>query len=231
MNLKLVKQDNYSENVIAINTANIKKISLEYEIIKGEISDYGLENAKYRLGIKPYNELLNDLYNINYISYEEAEEAMESRERTEEEKAEVIEQISAVIGKDNLNHLLNAIKENREYPNIDYEIKTEIIKILGEKEVERAFRWHRITKEAAHIERIDFLLKNDDITIKYIIKPFCNLLENGEIIENLEKEFKIAQPIFLKDYAEKLCSPVTVEIITPEWIILEKAVMKAKEGN
>lgn len=72
------------------------------------------------------------------------------------------------------------------------------------------------------------MLKNDDITIKYSIKPCCNLLENGELIENLKKEFKIAQPIFLKDYAEKLCSPVMVEIITPEWSILEKAVMKAK---
>ena len=29
-------------------------------------------------------------------------------------------------------------------------------------------------------------------------------------------------------YAEKLCSPVMVEMITPAWSILEKAVMKAK---
>ena len=54
------------------------------------------------------------------------------------------------------------------------------------------------------------------------------MLENGELIENLEKEFKIAQPIFLKDYAEKLCSPVLAEFIAPRWKILEKAVMKAK---
>ena len=72
------------------------------------------------------------------------------------------------------------------------------------------------------------MLKNDDIIIKYSIKPCCNLLENGELIENLEKEFKIAQPIFLKDYAEKLCSPVMVKMITPAWSILEKAVLKAK---
>ena len=72
------------------------------------------------------------------------------------------------------------------------------------------------------------MLKNDDITIKYNIKPFCNLLENGKIIENLEKEFRIVQLNFLKDYARKLCSPVLAEFIAPRWKILEKAVMKAK---
>ena len=227
MNLKLIQEDNLTGEIIAINP-KIKKVTLEYEIIKGEIGDYGLDKAKWRLGIEPYNKLLKDLYNIDYITEEEAEALMEDRERTEEEKEEVKKYFSSIIGKENLNHLLNAIKENRQYPQIDYEIKTEIINILGAKEIERAFRWKHITEETAYIERIDFLLKNDDITIKYSIKPCCNLLENGELIENLEKEFKIAQPIFLKDYAEKLCSPVMVEMITPAWSILEKAVLKAK---
>ena len=87
-------------------------------------------------------------------------------------------------------------KKNGNHPEfqylLDYEIKNEIIKILGTIAAERAFKLDRITKETAHIQRIDFLLKNDDITIKYNIKPFCNLLENGKIIENLEKEFRIA---------------------------------------
>ena len=79
-----------------------------------------LENAKYRLGIEPYIKLLEDLCNIDYITEEEAEAEWGMRERTEEEKEEVKKYFSLIIGKENLNHLLNAIKENRQYPQIDY---------------------------------------------------------------------------------------------------------------
>lgn len=221
MNLKLIKQDNLTNEIIAINP-NVKKITLDYEIIKGEIKDYEIEKAKEKLGEKPFEELIDKLKGIDYIVDYEAEE---TRERTKEEKAEVMKRISAVIGKDNLNWLLNEIKKEAGY--FYYERKIEIIKILGAIEVEKVFGWGRITKETAYIERIDFLLKNDDITIKYSVKPFCNLLDS-EIMENLEKYFRIAQLNFLKDYAKKLCSSIPAEFIKPRWSILEKAVMKAK---
>ena len=41
MNLKLIQEDNLTGEIIAINP-KIKKVTLEYEIIQGEIGDYGL---------------------------------------------------------------------------------------------------------------------------------------------------------------------------------------------
>ena len=69
MNLKLIQEDNLTGEIIAMNP-KIKKVTLEYEIIKGEIGDYGLDKAKWRLGIEPYNKLLKDLYNIDYFSFD-----------------------------------------------------------------------------------------------------------------------------------------------------------------
>ena len=80
MNLKFIQQDNLTGKIIAINP-NVKKITLDYEIIKGEIADYEVKNAKQKLGYEPFNELLYQLYNIDYITDEEAEAAMETRER------------------------------------------------------------------------------------------------------------------------------------------------------
>ena len=80
MNLKFIQQDNLTGKIIAINP-NVKKITLDYEIIKGEIADYEVQNAKQKLGYEPFNELLYQSYNIDYITNEEAEAAMETRER------------------------------------------------------------------------------------------------------------------------------------------------------
>ena len=64
MNLKFIQQDNLTGKIIAINP-NVKKITLDYEIIKGEIADYEVQNAKQKLGYEPFNELLYQLYNID----------------------------------------------------------------------------------------------------------------------------------------------------------------------
>ena len=71
------------------------------------------------------------------------------------------------------------------------------------------------------------MLKNDDITIKYNIKPFCNLLENGKIIENLEKEFEGNGRVLIRPSGTEPLVRVMIEGENQEYIE-EKAKTLAK---
>lgn len=85
----------------------------------------------------------------------------------------------------------------------------------------------KIDENSANIKTIDFLLKNDDITIKYHINMYRSLIENEGIKHKLKDEFKDAQRLFLEDYSKQLCSPNIAEVITPRWDILKEAVDEA----
>ena len=146
---------------------------------------------------------------------------------TDQEKAQYIYILSSRVGKENLNYLLNALKENKSEPKIDAEIKSKIIELLGAEVLKNTMKRLKIDENSANIKTIDFLLKNDDITIKYHINMYRSLIENEGIKHNLKDEFKDAQRLFLEDYSKQLCSPNIAEVITPRWDILEKAVDEA----
>lgn len=126
-----------------------------------------------------------------------------------------------------MNYLLNALKENKSEPKIDAEIKSKIIELLGAEVLKNTMKRLKIDENSANIKTIDFVLKNDDITIKYHINMYRNLIENEGIRHKLKDEFKDAQRLFLEDYSKQLCLPNIAEVITPRWDILEKAVDEA----
>lgn len=58
-------------------------------------------------------------------------------------------------------------------------------------------------RTTADINSATFILKNDDIEIRYTTRRiFANVIENPNFDENLEDEFKIVQSIFLEDYVK-----------------------------
>ena len=59
MNLKLIQQDNFSGEMIAINPDKIKKISLEYEIIKCDMTYFEMVDIRTKLGIEAYKSILD----------------------------------------------------------------------------------------------------------------------------------------------------------------------------
>ncbi|MDD7600855.1 MAG: hypothetical protein SPJ69_08655, partial [Campylobacter sp.] len=213
MNLKLIQQDNFSGEMIAINPDKIKKISLEYEIIKCDMTYFEMVDIRTKLGIEAYKSILD------YYTDEE--------NLTDQEKAQYIYILSSRVGKENLNYLLNALKENKSEPKIDAEIKSKIIELLGAEVLKNTMKRLKIDENSANIKTIDFLLKNDDITIKYHINMYRSLIENEGIKHKLKDEFKDAQRLFLEDYSKQLCSPNIAEVITPRWDILKEAVDEA----
>lgn len=219
MKIKLIEQNSDTNKMVAINPKKIKKISLDYQINYTYISKAQLEVIKTRVGRRKYKELLNKLAEIedilNYEGY-----AIGSKREEEQTK-----DIAEIIGKKNCDHLLTKLNDLR---GIDQKIEDEVIEILGEKEVIRIFT--DLDTQTANISSITFILKNDDIEIKYITKRiFANVIENPNFDENLEDEFKIVQSIFLEDYVKQLCSPNLAETIKPNWEILENAAKRAKE--
>ena len=126
-----------------------------------------------------------------------------------------------------MNYLLNALKENKSEPKIDAEIKSKIIELLGAEVLKNTMKRLKIDENSANIKTIDFVLKNDDITIKYHINMYRSLIENEGIRHKLKDEFKDAQRLFLEDYSKQLCSPNIAEVITPRWDILKEAVDEA----
>ena len=135
MNLKLIKQDNFSGKMIAINPANIKQISLDYEIIKCKMAQSKLDDIRTNMGILIYEGILND---IKYIDYKWEDGSYTYEKKNEQEKAEMIYMLIlelSAIGTRGINHLLRLIKENKEKPEIDDEIKTNIIYPLGQQKI------------------------------------------------------------------------------------------------